>query len=273
MKLLGIIQLTFRESLAKRTFIAFLGISTLIHLLLMFALNLDIVNGADAYMSLFGQEIDQQVDVQDVIYGIEAVIATFLFTFGCILALFATSSLVPSFLEKGNIDLMISKPLSRWQLLTGRFLGANMVVAFNVFYLIGGTWLILSLKAGIWNWGYLMAGVMIMLTFAIGFALMTLLSVMIRSGPFALMITYLVFTLNFLLIARDQIYALLSSSFYGYILDGLYHFLPKTTELGDITRQLVQGIEVTSWLPLFTSMMFGLLMFGLSTVIFSRKNF
>ena len=118
MKILAIIQLTFRESFAKKTFIAFLGISTLVHLAFLFVLNLDIVNGADAALSIMGRDTGEVVELDHFIRIVEAAIAVALFTGGLFMALFATSSLVPSFLDKGNIDLMISKPLSRWQILT-----------------------------------------------------------------------------------------------------------------------------------------------------------
>jgi hypothetical protein len=146
-------------------------------------------------------------------------------------------------------------------------------VAFNIFYLIIFAWLILSIKTGIWNFGFLLAGVMIVLTYAILFALMTFLGVTIRSGPFSLMITYLIIFFSPLLLQRESIYALLSSKFYGYFFDGLYHFLPKTSELGNITRLLVQGMEVTSWMPLWTSLVFGVIMLTVSNVVFGRKNF
>lgn len=272
-RILAIIQLTFRESLAKRTFLAFLGISTFICLLFLFALNLDIVDAAESYVSIFGQEIDRAFHLDQVIVGIESAIAVALFTAGLFMSLFATSSLIPSFLDKGSIDLMISKPLSRLQILLGRYLGAVTIVAFNIFYLIIFSWLILSIKTGIWNFGFLLAGVMIVVTFAILFALMTLLSVIVRSGPFALMITYLILFFSPLLLQRDNIYALLSSKFYGYLLDGLYHFLPKTAELGRITEELVRGVSVYSWLPLGTSLGFGALMLAASALIFNRKNF
>jgi len=221
MKLLAIIQLTFRESLAKKTFIAFLGISTLVNVLFIFALNLDIVDGAESYISLFGQEVDHAFQLDQIIYGIESVVALGLYTAGVFMALFATSSLIPSFLEKGSIDLLISKPISRLQILTGRYLGAVAIVAFNIFYMIIFSWLIMSLKTGIWNFGFLLAGVMIVVTFAILFALMTFLGVTIRSGPFSLMITYLIIFFSPLLLKRDVIYALLSSKYYAYMFNNI----------------------------------------------------
>ena len=273
MKLLAIIQLTFRESLAKKTFLAFLAISTLVCLLFIFALNLDIVDGLATGISLFGQEINETLDIAEFVIIAQSIIAVALFTGGVFMSLFATSGLVPSFLEKGTIDLLISKPLKRWEILLGRYLGAVSIVAFNIFYLVLFSWLILSLKTGVWNWGFLLAAVMIVVTFSILFSLMTFLGIVVRSGAFSLMLTYMILFFSPMLLQRDQIYALLSSKYYGYVLDGLYHFLPKVAELGRITGDLVRGVPVHSWVPLATSTGFGVFMLGVAVLIFQRKNF
>jgi ABC-type transport system involved in multi-copper enzyme maturation permease subunit len=272
LKILAIIQLTFRESFAKKTFMAFFGISTLVCLLFIFALNLDIVDGLKSSVSIFGKEAPEIVNINKLIIGIESAVAVLLFTGGLFMSLFATSSLIPSFLQAGTIDLILSKPLNRPQILAGRFLGAVSIVSFNVIYLIVFSWLILSLKTGIWGGGFLLAGIMIIITFAILYSLMTFLGIITGSGAFSLMITYLILFFSPLLLQRDKIYALLSGKFYGYLLDGLYHFLPKTSELGNITRLLVQGSSVPSWLPLWTSLFFGVIMFIISTILFSRKR-
>lgn len=272
-RLLAITGLTFRESLAKKTFIAFLSISTLVNLLFIFALNLDVVDGAQSYISLFGQEGSKAFDLQKIVWGVEGGVAILLFTGGIFLSLFATSSLIPSMLDRGIIDLYISKPLSRTMILSGRFLGSVAIVAFNVFYMVVFSWLTISIKSGLWNWGFLLAGFMIVITFSILFTLMTILGLLTKSGPFSLMLTYMILFFSPLLLQRDRIYALLSDKIYGYLLDGLYHFLPKTAELGNITRQLVQGANVTDWLPLWTSLLFGFFTFFLSGIIFKTKNF
>jgi len=273
MKLLSIIQLTFKESLAKKTFIAFLGISTLVNLLFIFALNLDIVDGAQSYISVFGQESHEAFDLEKIIITVQGAISIFLFTGGIFLSLFATSSLIPSMLDPGSVDLLISKPVSRLMILSGRFLGAVSIVAFNVFYMVIFSWLILSIKTGMWYAGFLQSGVMIVISFAILFTLMTFLGLLTKSGPFSLMITYMILFFSPMLLQRDQIYALLSSKIYGYLLDGLYHFLPKTAELGKITEQLVRGVQVTDWLPFWTSLFFGIFLFSASSLLFQRKNF
>jgi hypothetical protein len=159
------------------------------------------------------------------------------------------------------------------QILFGRYLGAVAIVAFNVFYLVGFSFLILSLKTGLWNWGFLLSGVMIVLAFAVLYALMTFLGVVTSSSAISLMVTYLILFFSPLLLERDKIYALLSSKIYGYLLDGLYYFLPKTAELGKVTQELVRGVAVGSWMPVWSSMLFGGFMFFVSSYIFSKKNF
>jgi hypothetical protein len=97
--------------------------------------------------------------------------------------------------------------------------------------------------------------------------------VLTGSGPFSLMITFLIIVVSPFLIGRDQIYALLSHKIYGYILDGLYHFLPKVAELGNLAQEMVSGNGITSLTPLWTSLLFALFMLSVSIMLFSRKNF
>ncbi|MCK5077685.1 MAG: ABC transporter permease [Calditrichia bacterium] len=273
MKTLALIQLTFKESLAKKTFLAFFGISTLISLLFIFALNLDIVDGAQAYISVFGQETNNLIELDKIVATIEGAISIFLFTGGIFMALFATSNLIPSFLEPGTIDLLISKPLSRMQIFLGRYAGAIVIVAFNIFYLIIFTWLVISFKTGIWNFSFLLSGIIIVITFAVLYSLMAFLGLITTSGAFSLMITYLILFFSPLLLQRDNIYALLSNKIYGYLLDGLYYILPKTAQLSIITQNVVNGTPVSSWMPLWSSILFGVGITGISVLIFKRKNF
>lgn len=273
MKFLSVIELTFRESFSKKTFMAFLVISTIICLILLFALNFDIVDGMQSGLFLFGQEVPQQFDLTELIVGMEGGIAVLLFTAGIFLALFATSSLVPTLLQPGFVDLFISKPLPRYQILLGRVIGSLLIVAFNIFYLVVFSGLILSLKTGVWNWGFLWAAVMIVLAFSVLFSLMTFLSVLSKNGPLALMVTYMIIFFSPILLARNQIYALLSSKYYGYMIDSLYYFLPKMAEMGDITQRIARGVEVHSWMPLWSSLLFALLMLALASWRFEQKDF
>ncbi len=273
MKFLSIIQLTFRESFAKETFIAFMLISTLISALFLFAVNLDIVNGMQTSLKIFGADARELIEIKQFLFEVQGGIIVMLYTGGIFMALFATSSLIPTLLQPGFIDLFICKPISRPAILLGRYLGALVIVAFNIFYLVLTSWLILSIKTGFWNLGYLYAALVILLAFSALYSLMTLLSITSRSGALSLMITYLVLFFSPLLLQRDNIYALLSSKFWGIAIDWIYYALPKTSELGGVARHVAKGVPVVSWFPVWTTALFTVVVFGLAAVIFNKKDY
>src|SRR5207249_2600964 len=155
-RVLAVVNGTIRESMAKFTFLAFLVMSTLTLLTLAFAVNLDVVDGALAAARLFGRDIriaGAEISIDSLVTGIQTGVAGTLFGVGLFLSIFATANLVPVMLEKGYVDLLLSKPLSRPVLFLGRYLGALAVVVINLFYLIGGFWVLLGWKTGVWKPG------------------------------------------------------------------------------------------------------------------------
>jgi len=271
-KFLSIIIFTFRESFAKKTFITFFGLSTILHLFFIFALNVDVIDGAMAMINVMGQDVDE-TNIRKILITVQSAIAGVAFAGGIFLSIFATASFIPSMLESGHIELLISKPLHRYQILLGKYLGAQLNIAFNVIYLIVGTWLIMSLKTGIWYFQYLYTIPMVIATFAIVYALMVLVGVLSRSPGVTIMVAFSVFFLSQFLMVKDQIYAFLNSKFYYYLLEGFYHGLPKISELGEMNITLVLGKPIESWMPLWTSAISGAVMLSIATYIFSKKDF
>ncbi len=271
-KFLSIIKYTFRESFAKKTFITFFGLSTILHLFFIFALNIDIIDGAMAMINVMGQEVEK-TDIRKILITVQSAIAGVAFAGGIFLSIFATANFIPSMLEKGHIELLISKPLARYQILLGKYLGAQANIAFNVVYLILGSWLIMSLKTGIWYFQYLYTIPMVIATFAIVYALMVLVGVLSRSPGVTIMVAFSVFFLSQFLMTKDQIYAFLNSKFYYYLLEGFYHVLPKISELGEMNITLVLGKPIESWMPLWTSAISGAVMLSVATYIFAKKDF
>lgn len=276
MKFLAIILYTLRESLAKKTFMAFFVVVTLVHLLFMFSVNVDVVDGAMATVKLMGNDEQKEMAVEklrDGIIKIEAGVATAMYVGGIFLSIFATASLVPNMLEKGSVDLMLSRPFARWQLLLGRYLGGLSIVAINVAYLIGGAWLILSIKTEFWHVPFLLSGLLIISVFGVLFAIMTFVGVTARNSGVSIIAAYLVVFFSPMLLARDQIYALLSQKIYQWLLDGIYYLTPRTTELGKITTSLVLGEAITSWAPLFQSLAIGAGFLMAAIYVFEKKDF
>ncbi len=274
-KIWALIRHTFRESFAKKTFIAFFVISSLVHILLIMALNINAVEAGLAMVSVFGNDVNSSggIDLHEMVVGVERVIAFWMFFGGIFLSIFATASLVPNMLEKGNIELLVSKPLARWQVLLGRYLGAISVIVFNVVYLIGGTWLILSIKTGIWHQAYLYSIPMVIIAFAVMYAVMTLVGVTTNSAGVTVMVAYSLLFLDLLLQQKEKIYALLTSKSYYYFIETLDTLTPKTIELGQMNETLVIGRMIENWTALWTSGVLGLALLSCAAMIFSKKDF
>src|SRR5271154_3330968 len=173
----ALVEDTFREAFARKIFWVLFGLSTLMILFFLFLLKIDIVAGAIATVSLFGQQTRDNPDVNRMVRGVYGGIATFLYTFGMFLAVFASSGLVPSVLEPGRIELLLSKPLSRTHLLLGRFAGNILVVFANSTYLVLGVWTILGLKTGIWSPVFLVAIATTTFIFAVLLSVVVLIGV------------------------------------------------------------------------------------------------
>ena len=174
---LALIRDTFREALARKIFWVLFGLSTLLILFFLFLLRIDIVAGATATVSLFGRQGPADANVDRLVRGVYGGIATFLYTWGMFLAVFASAGLVPSVLEPGRIELLLSKPLSRTHILLGRFAGNVLVVTLNTTYLVLGVWIILGVKTGIWSPAFLIAIATTTFIFAVLLAVVVLIGV------------------------------------------------------------------------------------------------
>ena len=275
-KLFAVIDGTIRESMAKFTFLAFLLMSTLILLVVTFAVNLDVVDGALATARLFGQDVHlggQTITIDEVVTGIQMTMAGLLFGVGLFLSIFATANLVPVMLEKGYVDLLLSKPLSRPALFLGRYLGALCVVGLNLLYLVMGVWVVVGLKTGVWKTGLLKAGLIILLTYGVLLGFMMMVGVVTRSSSITIMLSYFLFPLTFFLAFRENLTVMLTSRILVLFLDSLYWILPKISEVSTIMGRLAAGKPAGSLAPIVTSALFGAGCLALGTIYFTRTDY
>ena len=263
---------TFREAFSRKIFWGFLGCSTLLILFFLFILRVDVVQGALATMSLFGNTSRAQ-DVQKLVRQVHAAIAAFLFTAGMFLAIFASAGLIPSVFEPGRIELLLSKPIERHQILLGRYIGNLLVIAANVCYLVPAVWVILGLKTGIWTYGFLWSSAFTIFVFAILLTVVLLIGVLWESAAIATMVSFGLILVSPILAQKSLLERLLSSEISRNVVRVLYYVLPKVFDLGRITRELVLGNSITSWMPIWSSALFGFVIFSASLIAFSRRDY
>jgi ABC-type transport system involved in multi-copper enzyme maturation permease subunit len=276
MKTWALITDTWREAFARFTFLGFAIASTLFLLTLAFALNLDIVDGSLAAASLLGKEFvlpEGGPPIDQVVVRGQAVFAGMLYGLGIFLAVFATGSLVPNLVKRGTVDLYLTRPISRTQVLLGRFAGGVTLVIANLAYLCGGVVAVVTLKTGVWNPRFLLAGGVILLVFLSFLGLMFLVGVLSGSTPLSIMVPYGLYVISLPLAAHERLAAVMDSRLAAGVVHTLYWVLPKTAELGRDMVRLVLAEGSLDPIAAATTAAFGAICLTFALIVFNRKNY
>lgn len=279
----AIIEDGWRESWARRTSIA-LAVIVLI-LLLLFAFGVSVHEVEDqpemVTVSLFGIELRGLVVPKTAFAnGIEIGALSLLNPWGIFLALFITTGLFSGMLAKGRIDLLLSKPIARWELYLARYSGGLLLV-FATTMLFGlGVWGLLWLKTGINDLGLIRAGIVVVFLFAVFYSFAALMTLLTEGIGLALVATLVVWGLAEFTYFRDALRAF--SPTLGNIADVIYYILPKTNDLELMTTRLIGAEEIlrevglkasSVGFPLWTSALFGVTMLAIGIYRFSRRDY
>lgn len=272
---LALVQDTFRESFARKIFWGFFGCSTLLILFFLMVLNIDVIEGVRAAVSLFGKEVagGRLFDAGLVVRRVLGAVAAFLFTAGLFLSILAAAGLIPTVFEPGRIELLLSKPISRVHILLGRYLGTLAVIASNMAYLVLGVWTVLGLKTGIWNAGFLVCAALAAFAFAALLAVVLAVSVVSNSGVLATMTAYFFLIMSPVLAQHEKIAPLFRRQWPRQIVKWLYYLFPKIFDLGNMARLALEDKGFDSWMPVWSTAAFGSAMLAAGLWFFSRRDY
>lgn len=119
---------------------------------------------------------------RDAIHFLELVLAGGVAgTLGLLLALVWTAGFVPAFLEPGAAAVLLAKPVARWQLLLGKYLGVLTFLGLQVTLFVVLTWLALGVRTNVWDIAYWWSIPLVLLQFAIFYSFSVLVGVVTRS--------------------------------------------------------------------------------------------
>ncbi|MCB2205505.1 ABC transporter permease [bacterium] len=272
MKLLAIIEHTIREGLARKTIIGFFVISSFFLALTVLAA-VFMPESIEMGSPEGKQQTVQIMTDQTIIRQIQAGLTGFINFAALVLSIFATASILPNAMEKGSIDLLLSKPVSRQEIFLGKFLGSLLIVFANVAYYIIGMWLIFGVRTGFWNPGFLAVTLSITYTFVVLYGPMTLIGVSSRSSALTIIVLYVFyFLISPILESREVIAQVASSDAIADVLSVFYYALPRPDALGQFGHALVTGLPL-EWSAVWTSALSALAMYVWAAYIFRRKDF
>ena len=213
---------------------------------------------------------------------------------GLLLALLWTAGFLPVFLEANAVVVLLAKPVPRWSLLAGKYIGVLVFVAFQACVFVTGTWLALAISTGVWDPAYFLCIPLLLLHFAVFFSFSALLAVITRSTvvcAFGSILFWLVcWGMNYGRHAALGISELQNLPRpFSFAIELGYWVLPKpldfhvilldTLKADDFVSRVVDLPMLTArgaWSPelsLLTSVLFGLVILGTAAYEFVKEDY
>jgi len=121
-----------------------------------------------------------------------------------VLALVSTAGIFPTLLTGGQIETMLSKPISRTRLFLTKFITGLLFVGLQVSLFCIASILVIGLRGGTWMPEILLAIPVVIVFFSFLFCVMTLFGILTRSTIASLLLTILFWFFLFILNAADQ---------------------------------------------------------------------
>jgi ABC-type transport system involved in multi-copper enzyme maturation permease subunit len=133
-------------------------------------------------------------NLQDMLEGSAAwLMKWFVGAVGIFVAVLVTAPVIPHMFDPGSLHLLLSKPISRWLLFLAKFFGGCAFILIGATYLIGGIWLVLGLRFGVWDAKLLLSIPIYLFVFAIYYSVSALTGVIWRSPVVCIGTTILFF--------------------------------------------------------------------------------
>jgi ABC-type transport system involved in multi-copper enzyme maturation permease subunit len=276
MKIITLIRATFRELFSKATLYVLLGISTLVMLGTLASVSAEHTDDG-VILKAFGNPVSPPTpleEIEQLVFGMQTGLAKGLFIGIMLFGVFATAGIIPDSLEKGTVDLYLSKPLSRWELLFGKYCGAVAVMLAVILYFIGGIWLGFGVRTGVWNLRFLLSSFTMSFMFACIFSIVVFLGVVFRNAAIPIIgcFIYLMVVDN-VLESRETFLSMLSDrQIYHTILDALYYIFPQVSGMQKSLANQIQHNDM-EWKYFIQAFLSSSAIFGGAVLVLRRKDF
>lgn len=221
-------------------------------------------------------EFPQGALLHEMVKGELSAYAAAIFLAVIFLGIFATAGIIPSMMEKGNIDLLVSKPVSRTTLLFGRAIGGFAALAINLTFFVLAVWALYGIASGIWYFPFVYWTVAITLfSFLVLYSAILLLNVITESSvlPMILVYIHLMVLSNFLSSRETLLFQFITNDTAQNLITGLYHILPQTSDLLRGLPLAVANMHSGSAEPFIQGTAFAIVMLGLASWRIERKDF
>lgn len=230
-------------------------------------------------LTAFAYYITTDVDIPDQLISPQEVIAGSLSGFLSLLVfitVLGTAGLVPDMLSKGKSEFFLSKPMSRTSILTGKLLSIFIVYSLILFV----SYCFISLVTLALDGTALFSTIYVFLFQLLSFLLWLVLTVSVGviSGSFSLsiIVAFLMAISNLLILGilkAQELSGIFSEHSILSIAKVLYLILPNNNDIVDVGAELFISGKISNWEPIYTSIIFSVLLFSGAIYVFKRKSY
>lgn len=189
------------------------------------------------------------------------------------LMVFGSAFLIPSYLGKGRVELVLSKPISRWRLLSMKFISIYLIHIVILLLMVLLIWLTISIRLGTLSWPVLFGSIFALVHFLLILLLVFSVGALTRSGAIAIMAYFILRIVSGMLQGREAIYNFLGETVWTKILDWMYYILPKFGEVGDNFVSLMTRNGFVNFFSIYTTFIFCAAIYCAALYLISRRDY
>jgi ABC-type transport system involved in multi-copper enzyme maturation permease subunit len=168
-----------------------------------------------------------------------------------LIGIIITAFFIPEMLRKGAIDLLLAKPIGRMSLLFWKYVGGLTFMLVLATVNVGGAWLVIGLRSGVWNPKFLLAIPLMVFSFAVLYAVSTLTAILTRSAVVSILVTCLFAGFLYIVGQLYTVYDVMNNTpgvkddIPGWLhttADIVHGVLPRTKDMDRITSKLIEAV-------------------------------
>jgi len=192
--------------------------------------------------------------------------------FAMFLMVFGAAGLLPSYLNKGRVELNLSKPISRINLLLIKFCSVYLIMIGVMTLMCLPLWLVLSFRLDGPIWSFFPGLLVACIEFLVIYSIVFILGLLSNSTAVAIIGYFALSIGTGLLAKREFAYGFLGKA-WQVTFDTIYNILPKMDEISDNIVSLISSEGLTNFYAIWSSVLFAAVMILLSILIFRKTDY
>ncbi len=230
-------------------------------------------------LTAFAYYITSDVDIPDQFVSPAEVTAGSISGFLTLLifiTVLGTAGLVPDMLSKGKSEYFLSKPMSRTSILVSKLLSIFLVYSFILFVSYAFISLVTLMLDGTALFSTIYIFLFQLLSFIIWLILTISVGVISGSFSFSIIAAFLMAVSNLIIVGilkAQELSGIFNERAILSIAKVVYLIIPNNNDIVDAGAELFVSGKISNWEPIYSSIIFSILLFSGAIYVFKRKSY